>query len=247
MTVSTWPPHGTVIGFRQGCTSRGGCPNHGSSELLTCQEATIRRRSDREFAVLPEDQPLPRSITAVVVNVGEVHGTVWGYRRGCHDAEACPNRHRGRRTCTEARRNYVHDYQRRRLAGAGTPIAHGSERGFLAGCHDRTTCPADSVGLTCADARRAAELARARAIGVRPRLLVNAESAAEVVQHFLTSGRSQRWIAAQAAVGRETVRALAHDAQYRLIEAQTHDRLVALACETRLAENLDTSACDRKD
>jgi len=52
--------HGTAAGFRSGCRSQGGCPNHRSSRYLTCAEADIARHSDYAFSRLPTDAPVPR-------------------------------------------------------------------------------------------------------------------------------------------------------------------------------------------
>lgn len=39
LTVLENAAHGTPAGFTAGCRSRGGCPNHGSREELTCTRA----------------------------------------------------------------------------------------------------------------------------------------------------------------------------------------------------------------
>ena len=36
--------HGTTAGYLAGCRSKGGCPNHGNRQLLTCTEAARARR-----------------------------------------------------------------------------------------------------------------------------------------------------------------------------------------------------------
>lgn len=208
--------HGSPARYAQGCRSSLECPNHGSTELSTCFAAAIRRRADWRVRRLPLEQQLPASLDAEPPAVHRdgtaqpVHGTSWGYRRGCRERHACPNWARGRITCPDARRAYLEHYRRRRLDGDGSSIVHGTLAGYDAGCRDEERCPADDAGVTCSAARRRYKLERARAAGVRPvSSAADPERAARRVRRWLTAGRSMRSIARATEVSRTTVVALA--------------------------------------
>lgn len=207
-------PHGSPQGYALGCRSRGGCQHHGSQRFLTCVEASIARRREHTFAALPADQPLPRGATAVPVlpesdprrvRRDPLHGTTFGYARGCRDAHACPHWRAGRVTCAEARRRYVSEYQRRRRAGAGTPIPHGTVNGYLSGCRARE-CPGDASGITCAQARAEYRRGRRRSQGVEPvREKVGAAPAGEILERLRGRGMSVRAMAVRLGIGRTTI------------------------------------------
>lgn len=209
-------PHGSPAGFEQGCTTALGCPNLGSAEVLTCVDAATRRRGDWSLRRLPLDQPL-RVLQDVAptphAEQPEVHGTPWGYRRGCRDRSSCPNWRRGGFTCTDARARYLEDYRRRRVSGEGSSIEHGTLAGYHAGCRDEARCGGAALGTTCSEARRRYKLERARRAGIRPAPLVDdPTAAARAVQRWAGSGRSIREIARMTGVARDTVLALAeHD------------------------------------
>lgn len=138
------------------------------------------------------------------------HGTMRGYRRGCHHDRDCPHWAQGRVTCSEARRRYVTDYRARRTSGYGVAILHGTSRGYLTGCRDREKCPGDDSGMTCPDARNRHKLAVARAAGTLPRQdSVDATVATERVRAWQRNGISLRTIARLTGVGRSTIGILA--------------------------------------
>lgn len=206
-------PHGSPLGFERGCRSKGGCANHSSPDMLTCVEAVIARRRDFSLHRLPKHQPLPRgngapahssSERSTAERPTEVHGTVWGYRRGCHQSTDCPNWRTGHLTCNEARRRYVERYRDRRMSGIGAPVLHGTSRGYLTGCQDRSACPGDEAGLTCPDAR-AEYKRRLRSPTSASPVLVDATAAARRIHLLTRAGFSLRQIAERAGVGRSTV------------------------------------------
>lgn len=215
--------HGSVDGYRSGCRSRGGCQHHGSAEYVTCADAAILARSDIILSRLPSHQPIPRNRpqTAAVPSrlpspetVEPRHGTMRGYRRGCHRDRECPHWRQGRLTCAEARRRYVTDYRARRTSGDGAAIVHGTSRGYLTGCRDRERCPGDDSGLSCPDARNHHKLAVARAAGTPPRQdSVDAAAATQRVRAWQQDGISLRTIARLTGVGRSTIGILAAGAR----------------------------------
>lgn len=229
-------PHGSPAGFERGCRSRGGCAQHGSDRFLTCAEAAVVRRRDPALSSLPLDQPLPRTEGESGDAVPEsVHGTVWGYRRGCRRASECPNWSRAAVTCSEARRRYVESYRRARLAGEGAPIVHGTSRGYLTGCRDRGSCPGDEDGRTCSEARSQYMRERRLAAGGLSRTMVDAESASRRIRDLRTMGLSLRRIAALAGVGRTTVTRIAAGAGRPVrIEKDIRARILALTLDQGL-------------
>jgi len=222
--------HGSMQGYENGCRSRGGCAYGPEDEYLSCAEAAIARRSDWRLAGLPVDQPIPRRkpspapqrsaapvrrsapapVEPVIVEPKEVHGTTWGYRRGCTTDRGCPHWRLGRITCRQARREYVREYKRRRIEGNGKPIEHGTNRGYLSGCQDESRCPNNGSGTTCAEARRAYKRARSYDAGARPRVLIEPDPGVrEVIESLQSAGWSLRRIASSAGVGLTTVCAIA--------------------------------------
>jgi hypothetical protein len=303
--------HGSPAGYRAGCRSEGGCPNHGSRELLTCSEAAIAYRGDFSLSKLPPDRAIPRAAiklertrpaatppntkakrstaehrakpvssprptpprppkpakptpapkpeikhgtlegywqggcyrddlcpsdpTCAAVNLAHVngqdppapkkkhapnaprqhkphepvHGTVYGFARGCKSETECPNVAAGGPSCTEVRRAYYRDYTARRRAGAGPAIKHGTAGGYQLGCHSRATCPGGPDGLTCADASLAAERGRRRRAGI-PEQTARVDSS-ETIAHIAAlreQGMSIPAIATASEVGRRGIRTL---------------------------------------
>jgi hypothetical protein len=55
--------HGTPAGYKGGCRSRGGCPNHGSRTELTCVRAhRAWVHYYRLFEALDADQPITKAM-----------------------------------------------------------------------------------------------------------------------------------------------------------------------------------------
>lgn len=131
-------PHGSPAGFEDGCRTRSACPNGELSPWLSCAEASVRRRSDYRMWRLPLDQPIPRHDAAASAASGPdpaadaptggtaAHGTLGGYRRGCHVDSLCPHWGIGRITCAAARRKYIRDYRERRFREEADSIDHGT-------------------------------------------------------------------------------------------------------------------------
>lgn len=203
--------HGSPAGFEHGCVTAALCPQHGSAEFLTCAEAWVRRRGDLQTARLPIGLRVPRGILVDDRTQSDgrmpIHGTQWGYSRGCRSARDCPNRRLGRMTCQEARQRYFSGYVERRRAGRGRPIDHGTQRGYSAGCRD--ACPAPE-GRTCRDAWRAYRRQYDRARGVRPaEPPLEPGDAATLVRGWVDAGHSIRSISMRTGVGRTTIAELA--------------------------------------
>lgn len=98
-----------------------------------------------------------------------VHGTVYGFARGCKRPGDCPKTALGEKSCAEVRHAYYADYRAKRKAGQGPPIQHGTATGYQMGCTDRSSCPAAlEGGISCADASLAAERGRRRRAGIGP-------------------------------------------------------------------------------
>lgn len=226
-------PHGSPAGFHNGCRSRGGCANGADSALLSCAEAFIARRADYSLARLPLSRPLPRirpdvrSTDPPHSNDG-AHGTTWGYRRGCTDAQRCPNWAAGRRTCAEAKREYHAAYSRqRRERPADFP--HGTAGGYHLGCRTAARCPGGADGETCHGARRKRRSARERANGVLPVDVIDSNDAAEKIDLLARHGLSMRRIAALAGVGKTTIAAIARNSAARpSISRVTHDAIMRI-------------------
>lgn len=98
-----------------------------------------------------------------------VHGTVYGFARGCKQPEDCPMTAVGKKSCAEVRHAYYADYRAKRKVGQGPPIQHGTATGYQMGCTDRSSCPsAIAGGTSCSDASLAAERGRRRRAGIGP-------------------------------------------------------------------------------
>ncbi|MHC9045603.1 helix-turn-helix domain-containing protein [Microbacterium saperdae] len=215
-------PHGSFAGYESGCRTRAMCPHGEFSPWLTCAEAAVRRRSDYRMWKLPLDQPVPREVPVRAAassqgrapvpqdGVDDAHGTLGGYRRGCHEDRLCPNWQLGRPTCAGTRREYIRKYRARRLHGEGSDVTHGTPNGYYLGCRDRRTCPGDSDGLTCAEAQRTRRREIAAAAGIPPRVeLVNSTPASERIRQLRSHGYSLREIARLTGCGHTTISDLA--------------------------------------
>jgi hypothetical protein len=138
-----------------------------------------------------------------------VHGTVYGWRRGCRDEEGCPNLAAGGKSCSEVKRDYYADYRAARQAGGGPPIKHGTASGYQFGCRDRATCPGDRQGVTCPDASLAAEARRRRARGIPEKQPV--VDSAPILEHIAAlrdGGMTIAEIITRSGVSRTAIRAL---------------------------------------
>lgn len=84
------------------------------------------------------------------------HGTVLGYRRGCHAGDPCPSTP----TCAQAA---AADRRRTRVRRP-RQLVHGTRAGYARGCTDPETCPQHELQLpTCAEVGRAYGRERYRA------------------------------------------------------------------------------------
>lgn len=224
MSRTSPPPHGSPAGYDVGCRSKGGCANDQTSALLTCVEAAQRRRGDFALSRLPADVPLlrhgapqPHEKVDRLLPAAQVHGTPWGYRRGCRSPYACPNWRTAVPTCADARADYVRSWSRRRRSAPDA--VHGTSAMYLLGCRDERLCPGDELGRTCSRARSEYRRRRARAIGVMPKQeLVDAEPARQRIQVWLDDGFSLREIARRTQCGRSTIAAIVRPENSR----QTH-------------------------
>ena len=231
------PPHGSPAGYLHGCRHPSACLYHHSPTLLTCAEAMIRRRGDYAAACLPVHQPLPRTSprpesgdSSPPDEDGPVHGTRWGYRRGCRRDDHCPHWGLGRTTCAAARRDYYAAYHQRRLHGDGTPIEHGTSAGYLAGCRTAAACPRSEGGESCSEARAEYRLRAARRNGVGPPPpTVPAVVVAEMITKLREQGVSLRSIARSARVGRSTVNKIVQDPRSSRVRVETAERIEQLA------------------
>lgn len=208
--------HGSSDGHETGCLTARMCPNENSTEWLTCREAAIRRRGDYRWSSFPRGLAMPRSDSeealraalAATAKQAPVHGTIWGYARGCRNTTACPSA--ARKSCLDARREYLRNWRQARNAGSGRPVEHGTPRGYGSGCTAAAACPGDTNGTTCIQAQRAYKLKRARERGVRETPLANnVREAAERVSQLISSGVSIRELARLSGVGRTTLGELA--------------------------------------
>lgn len=237
-------PHGSPAGFEDGCRTRSACPNGELSPWLSCAEASVRRRSDYRMWRLPLDQPIPRHDAAASAASGPdpaadaptggtaAHGTLGGYRRGCHVDILCPHWGIGRITCAAARRKYIRDYRERRFREEADSIDHGTPYGYYLGCRDRRTCPGDREGLTCSDAQARKKRETAAAAGIPARApVVNAGPAAERIRQLRSAGFSLRQIARLAGCGHTTISDLARtdSARRSQVTPDTLRRILALA------------------
>jgi hypothetical protein len=224
--------HGSVVAHLAGCRTKAACPHHDSSEWLTCAEAAVARRGDWRAAAYSLETPIPRDWQVREAPARPVvHGTIWGYRRGCRSDVLCPNRYRDLATCAEMRRRYSEEYRRRRSSGDGRAIEHGTSNGYLLGCRG-DDCPGGR-GTTCRAARAAYRQARRAANDGR--LLVPADEVARAVRGLCDAGLSAREIARRTGTGRATLTALLAGRRARVTRdvaeriAAAHGLLAAVA------------------
>ncbi len=229
--------HGTADGYAHGCRTKWACAHHGSDQYLTCTEAAVAVRGDRELGLLPPSVPVPRARAeaaaavalaraAIAAAQAAHHGTLRGYRDGCRTA-SCPNTTLGRPTCADARAVYVAGWKQQRLSRAGA-IVHGTVNGYLTGCRD-PRCPGDSHGVTCGQARSRQRARAARRAGVPARIeTVDSTAAARRVRQWQAQGHSLRRIASFTGCGHSTIAALAHSESERSrIHPDTLNRILA--------------------
>lgn len=171
--------HGSPLGFRSGCRSRGGCPNLRSQHLITCVDAETAWRSDFVIGRKPIDEPIRRD---------EIEG-----------AETKPERQ------DSPSRAPARSKLQRRQRKAQRPV-HGRASGYLRGCRRPDECPGGSDGMTCSEARNAARRRAARARGVPARVLpVDASAAVVKINVLREAGWSLREIGRAAFVGHTTI------------------------------------------
>lgn len=120
----------------------------------------------KQLSEPPARRPRPKPAAKAVRP--PVHGTDYGWQRGCKTDEGCPNSSAGGTSCLQAHLAYHREYRRARKAGSGPSINHGTPHGYQLGCHDRTQCPGGPEGTTCADASLAQERRRRREAGIAP-------------------------------------------------------------------------------
>lgn len=199
--------HGSPAGYQAGCRSRGGCAHHGSTAVLTCAEAYIAHRGDQTVGQLPAGTPIsrdPAERARLLNEQRKVHGTPFGYERGCRTRETCINYSRGIPTCVEANSAYRQQWLTRRQAGQGKPIPHGSANGYLAGCRDETQCPAPG-GLTCAAALRARRRALRQSSPEFTFSTTDVQELSRAIGDAIATGLSHRELARRSGVGRTTI------------------------------------------
>lgn len=200
--------HGSPAGYLAGCRSRGGCAHHESTTYLTCAEAYVAAKGDRRLASLSATIPVPRDpagLARLLQEAQRVHGSPYGYERGCRTRETCPNHSRGLTTCVEAHVAYRRDWLARRRAGQGRPIPHGTPAGYLAGCRIEADCPAP-MGLTCAAARRAERRAERHSTPQYTFVVSDVTGLAKAIDAVTAGGKlSLREVARRSGIGRSTV------------------------------------------
>lgn len=140
-----------------------------------------------------------------------VHGTPYGFQRGCKVHEDCPNVAQNKPSCAEANRRYHREYIAARKSGRGPAITHGTPTGYQMGCQDRNACPGSADGLSCPDASLAAERRRARGRGVREqRPLVESQPTRQHIARLRDAGMSIIDIIAASGVSRTAIRTLVY-------------------------------------
>lgn len=201
--------NGSPAGFAAGCRSKGGCRWHRSAAWLTCVEAASAHAGDAQAARIDDRARLPRDasmLPAVAKEWRLTHGTINGYRRGCRDSELCPHAFMGLLTCTEARRDYLAAYLERRRSGEGVPIAHGTRRGYYAGCRRLEACPARPHGTSCVEEFRRYGRDKQRKKRGGPSGMVDATDLVQALSQLVDGGVSLQRIADSASVSRSGLR-----------------------------------------
>lgn len=216
--------HGSVVAHLAGCRTKAECPHQSSPEWLTCVEAAIARRGEWRAAAYGLETPIPRNWDSVAAPArAAVHGTIWGYRRGCRQPELCPNRYRDRPTCADARKRYLQEYRRRRWAEGGASIPHGTSNGYLLGCR-AADCPRGDDGRSCREARAAYRRAGRRSDEAAA--LVPADEILRLVRTLREGGVSAREIARRTGTGRTTLSELMAGRRTQ-VTREVADRLVS--------------------
>lgn len=200
--------HGSPAGFAAGCRSKGGCRWHRSAVWLTCVEAAAARAGDAQVARIEDRARLPRDASKLPRIAREwrlTHGTINGYRRGCRDAELCPHAVQGLLTCSEARRDYLAAYVERRRSGQGAAVAHGTRRGYYAGCRRHDGCPARLDGPSCVEEFRRYGRDKQRMRRGGPSGMVDATDLVHALSRLVADGIPLQRIADRASVSRSTL------------------------------------------
>lgn len=178
--------HGTALGYRQGCRSRGGCANHGSATYMTCVDAALARRADFMVSRLSAEESVLRHQGRPVESV------VLARQEGMESSTRVPPAPRAS--------------ARRKGSRGSSIVQHGTSTGYLKGCRNHDACPKGSNGLSCNEARNATRRRRAREVGVAsPPEVVDARSAAHRIEELRRVGLSLRTIAGLTLVGRTTI------------------------------------------
>lgn len=154
--------HGTPAGYAAGC--RGiGCANHGSSELMTCEQAQIRFNGDYSYRKqvlagtataererFADEGPVRRrGVELVRMDAVEVMPTP------TFDVEAV-REEPGQRVAAEALPPV--SKPKRRGGRKALPIDHGTDQGYKKGCREKGACPAKLAGgLSCNEAHAVAQ------------------------------------------------------------------------------------------
>lgn len=193
LTAQAGIPHGSESGYREGCRSRGGCPNWSSTRWMTCVEAIAARRGDYGMRKLASNEPVPR--------------------RATQPAKAAPGPSGVRTPTAQVSPN-------RRTAPARSAIVHGTSAGYLRGCRDDANCPHDG-DQSCREARNASRRMSARARGVKQKeAVVDAAPLQTCLRTAVEQGSSLRALARHAGIGHTTMNNIARGV-YSEIRAST--------------------------
>ena len=199
--------HGSPYGYSLGCRSRAGCRWRSTDAYFSCAESRVARAGDIHLRTLPPNVPIPRDSARqlqVIAEAARIHGTSYGFARGCRSDEACPNYLSSDQTCVQARRSYHKTYLQERSGGQHKTIEHGTTRGYNSGCRDAKACPAET-GLSCTAARRLERQRESSTFALQPRTLVEVSELGALIEHLVGTGMSERQIARRLGVGRTTV------------------------------------------
>jgi hypothetical protein len=187
--------HGTALGFRAGCRSRGGCPLRQSKIFLTCVEAELARRGDYAISRLPIGQPVARIRALASPQPIRVQD----------GPPARPISLRNDRTGGRVRKR------------ESPEPPHGTTARYLRGCRSHDDCPRNADGLSCVDARNVARRNSARTRGIPAyRASVDATDVARLIRSLPGAGVSLRQFAQESGVGRTTVAGVANGSVARV-------------------------------
>ena len=205
------PEHGTLDGYwLGGCYRDDSCPANPS-----CAEVNLAHNRGESIEPTPARQAAAPTVSSRPKRESAprepVHGTVYGWRRGCRVPEECPSALAGGISCSEEKQRYYANYRATRKAGGGPEINHGTPSGYQLGCHDRATCPGGADGTSCADASLAAERQRRRARGIpeRPPVVDSAAAIAHIAE-LRSAGMPITEIIKRSGVGRTAIRTLVY-------------------------------------